>query len=407
MVSSSEEIFFEKHFQNVINREICDYFTQELHLYETAKDIPTVIQTPSHYIINHIMSDVYILAIIMWEVPPLYILNILKYICELIEAYFGSCTYDTICENRLTVYQILDEMIDHGFPLISEGNIIMELVKPPSIMRMFAEQVTGSSSQYSSVLPESQFSIVPWRCENITYAKNECYFDFIETLNAVLSHQGGIIRSYVSTQVFANVRLSNYPDLTVTFDKPLSLGNVHFHRCVRFKNWDKFHQVSFIPPDKKFKLIEYVPTVSHGIPMGSRVEFYYPRGNNNGSFNISLKPNSKKIIQSIIITTKLHPDINNIVFDQAVNGKIVYNQNTNIFVWTINQLTTPLCMKSIIYLKDNAKQPDWKPKLSISYKLAGSTICGIKISKIDVKNTNYKCFKGVKYITKTGNYEQR
>jgi len=41
--------------------------------------------------------------------------------------------------------QLLDEMLDNGFPLATESNILKELIKPPNILRMLANTVTGKS----------------------------------------------------------------------------------------------------------------------------------------------------------------------------------------------------------------------------------------------------------------------
>lgn len=41
--------------------------------------------------------------------------------------------------------QLLDEMLDNGFPLATESNILKELIKPPNILRTIANTVTGKS----------------------------------------------------------------------------------------------------------------------------------------------------------------------------------------------------------------------------------------------------------------------
>lgn len=42
-------------------------------------------------------------------------------------------------------FQLLDEMLDNGFPLATESNILKELIKPPNILRTIANTVTGKS----------------------------------------------------------------------------------------------------------------------------------------------------------------------------------------------------------------------------------------------------------------------
>ncbi len=41
--------------------------------------------------------------------------------------------------------QVLEEMLDNGYPLATESNILKELIKPPSIMRSIANTFTGDT----------------------------------------------------------------------------------------------------------------------------------------------------------------------------------------------------------------------------------------------------------------------
>ena len=43
--------------------------------------------------------------------------------------------------------QVLDEMLDNGFPLATEANILKELIKPPNMLR----DVVNSGYQFLSL----------------------------------------------------------------------------------------------------------------------------------------------------------------------------------------------------------------------------------------------------------------
>ena len=43
----------------------------------------------------------------------------------------------------MVVYELLDEMLDNGFPLATEANILKEMIKPPNILRTVENSVTG------------------------------------------------------------------------------------------------------------------------------------------------------------------------------------------------------------------------------------------------------------------------
>ncbi|ONH91964.1 hypothetical protein PRUPE_4G279100 [Prunus persica] len=50
--------------------------------------------------------------------------------------------------------QLLDEMIDNGFPLTTEPNIMREMIALPNIVNKMLSVVTGNSSNISDTLPE-------------------------------------------------------------------------------------------------------------------------------------------------------------------------------------------------------------------------------------------------------------
>lgn len=59
--------------------------------------------------------------------------------------YFGVCTEAAIKDNVVVVYELLEEMLDNGFPLATESNILKELIKPPTILRTMVNTITGAA----------------------------------------------------------------------------------------------------------------------------------------------------------------------------------------------------------------------------------------------------------------------
>lgn len=53
------------------------------------------------------------------------------------------CTEAAIKDNVVVVYELLEEMLDNGFPLATESNILKELIKPPTILRTMVNTITG------------------------------------------------------------------------------------------------------------------------------------------------------------------------------------------------------------------------------------------------------------------------
>ncbi len=60
--------------------------------------------------------------------------------------YFGECSETTIKDNLVIVYELLEEMLDNGFPLTTESNILKELIRPPTILRSMVNTITGKNA---------------------------------------------------------------------------------------------------------------------------------------------------------------------------------------------------------------------------------------------------------------------
>ena len=65
----------------------------------------------------------------------------LGHFCQ--QDYFGECSEGVIKDNVVIVYELLEEMLDNGFPLATESNVLKEMIKPPTILRSVVNTLTG------------------------------------------------------------------------------------------------------------------------------------------------------------------------------------------------------------------------------------------------------------------------
>ncbi|CAF3435539.1 unnamed protein product [Rotaria sp. Silwood1] len=202
IINGSGDVFMEKHWKTVVGKSICDYFFEAQSKCANSEDVPPVIATPHHYLINIFRNNLYFVAVLTNEIAPLFVIEFLHRIMEVFEDYFGECTETSLKDNYVIVYELLDEMLDSGLPLATETNILKELIKPPNIFRKVANLVTGDNTNISNTLPSSQLSNIPWRRMGVKYTNNEAYFDLIEEIDAIIDHNGATImceiQGYVS-----------------------------------------------------------------------------------------------------------------------------------------------------------------------------------------------------------------
>lgn len=78
-------------------------------------------------------------------------------------------------------------MIDNGFPLTTELNILKEMIAPPNIVSKVLSVVTGNSSNVNNTLPGATASCIPWRTTDAKYTSNEVFVDLVEEIDATIN----------------------------------------------------------------------------------------------------------------------------------------------------------------------------------------------------------------------------
>lgn len=78
-------------------------------------------------------------------------------------------------------------MIDNGFPLTTEPNILREMIAPPNIVSKVLSVVTGSSSNVSKTLPVATASCVPWRNAESKSSSNDVYVGLVEEMDVIIN----------------------------------------------------------------------------------------------------------------------------------------------------------------------------------------------------------------------------
>ncbi|ONM04560.1 AP-3 complex subunit mu [Zea mays] len=123
-------------------------------------------------------------------------------------------------------------MMDNGFPLTTEPNILKEMITPPNIVNKMLNVVTSKSSTLGSKLPDAAASFVPWRRTTVKDASNEVYVNIVEELDACVNREGVLVKCEAYGEVQVNYSLPGVPELTMSFANTAIINDVTFHPCV-------------------------------------------------------------------------------------------------------------------------------------------------------------------------------
>jgi len=403
-------VFMEKHWKSVISRSICDYFFDAQNKAPAPVDIPPVISTPHHYLISIYRASVFFVAVCMTEVPPLFVIEFLHRVVDTFEDYFNDCSETVIKDNYVVVYELLDEMLDNGFPLATEANILKELIRPPNMLRTVVNTVTGKSN-VADTLPTGQLSNIPWRRAGVKYTNNEAYFDVIEEVDAIIDKNGSTVSAEIHGYIDCSVKLTGMPDLTMNFVNPRLFDDTSFHPCVRFKRWESEKILSFVPPDGNFRLLSY--HIGSGsvvaIPVYIKHNLQW-QGGSAGKLDITVGP--KQTMGRNVEQVKVEVPMPKIVLNcnlTASQGKYSFDPVTKVLVWDIGKIDNAKLpnIRGTVNLVSGATPDGTNPTINVSFTISQMAVSGLKVNRLDMYGEKYKPFKGVKYITKAGRFQVR
>ncbi|KAF2881268.1 hypothetical protein ILUMI_24913 [Ignelater luminosus] len=408
IINSSGDVFLEKHWRSVVSRSVCDYYLEAQRA--NPNDVPPVIATPHHYLISIQRGGVSLVAVCMQEVPPLFVIEFLHRVVDTFQDYFSDCTESVIKENYVVVYELLDEMLDNGFPLATESNILKELIKPPNILRTIANTVTGKSN-VSDSLPTGQLSNIPWRRTGVKYTNNEAYFDVVEEVDAIIDKAGVTVFAEIQGYIDCCIKLSGMPDLTLSFMNPRLFDDVSFHPCVRFRRWEAERVLSFIPPDGNFRLMSYHISSQSvvAIPIYVRHNLSIKTGE-QGRLDVTVGPKQTlgRAVEGVKIEILMPKCILNCCLTSN-QGKYNYDPVSKILHWDIGRIDVTKLpnIRGSVSIATGANTSEINPSINVHFTINQLAISSLKVNRLDMYGEKYKPFKGVKYITKAGRFQIR
>lgn len=130
---------------------------------------------------------------------------------ELLEGFLINLEADTVRDNIIMIYELMDEIIDNGYPQSTD----IKLMKKYMTSTAKLGKTKNKSSRYKKEkeIVEGMVSSTPWRTGKFKYSKNEAYIDVIEKVNMVISGNGQVLKSEVDGTLHMKCRLSGMPEV--------------------------------------------------------------------------------------------------------------------------------------------------------------------------------------------------
>lgn len=289
------------------------------------------------------VNNIYIVAVAKGNPNVALVFSFLYKMQEVLTDYFKELEDESLRDNFVITYELLDEMMDHGYPQITEVKILKEYIKTEANKMAKEQKITNAK------LSTAVTNVVSWRPEGIKHPKNEIFLDVIEKLNLLVSANGNVLRSEIIGTVRMKSFLSGMPELKLglndkvlfemtgrtTRGKLIEMEDIKFHQCVRLNKFESERVISFIPPDGEFELMNYrLDTHVKPLIWVECIVENFSRSKIEYLVKAKTQFKSKSIANNVEIFVSVPSDVDSPVFKSNV-GTVKYVPDQNCMVWCI------------------------------------------------------------------------
>nr|CAI5833939.1 unnamed protein product [Callosobruchus analis] len=258
-------------------------------------------------------------------------------IVQVMTEYFKELEEESIRDNFVVIYELMDELLDFGYPQTTDSKILQEYITQE-----------GHKLEIQPRIPVAVTNAVSWRSEGIKYRKNEVFLDVIESVNLLANANGNVLRSEIVGAIKMRVYLSGMPELRlglndkVLFEstgrgksKSVELEDVKFHQCVRLSRFEIDRTISFIPPDGEFELMSYRLN-THVKPLIWIESIIERHAHSRVEYMIKAKSQFKRrsTANNVEIVIPVPHDADSPKFKTTI-GSVKYAPEQNAITWTI------------------------------------------------------------------------
>ncbi|KAL0593598.1 LOW QUALITY PROTEIN: AP-1 complex subunit mu-2 [Plecturocebus cupreus] len=263
-------------------------------------------------------SNLYLMATTLKNANASMVYSFLYKTIEVFCEYFKELELESIWDNFVVIYELLDELMDFGFPQSTDSKILQEYI---SLQSKKLEMGKG--------VPPTVTNAVSWHSDGIKY-KTEVFIDVIESVNLLVNVNGSILLSEIKLKMF----LLGMPELWlglsdgVLFELTGLSGSKN-----KSVDWRISHTISFVLPDGDFELMSYCfsTQVTPLIWIGSVIEEF-----SQSHVEILVKAKGQFKKQSVANGTSVTvpSDANSPRFKTGV-GSAKYVPQKNVVIWSI------------------------------------------------------------------------
>ncbi|XXG86540.1 hypothetical protein AAC387_Pa11g1412 [Persea americana] len=249
---------------------------------DEGEDAPPVFNADGVNYVHVKVAGLLFVATTRVNVSPSLVLELLQRIARVIKDYLGVLNEDSLRKNFVLVYELLDEVIDFGYPQTTSTEVLKSYI--------FNEPIEVEAARLPPLGPAAMFMQGTKRMPGTAVTKSvvanepggrkreEIFVDIIEKISVTFSSSGYILTSEIDGTIQMKSYLTGNPEIRLALNEDLIIGrngssvydyrnsagagavildDCNFHESVHLDNFDLDRTLMLVPTDGEFSVMNY------------------------------------------------------------------------------------------------------------------------------------------------------
>ena len=404
-----------------------DIFFRNVNFYTEEEIAPPLFNVDGINFIYVKTEDLYIAISTLDNASPNYYLEVLDRLMKVIKDHIGDLNEETIRKNFVLIYEIIDEMIDFGYPQLSDTEQVKQFVFTEPVVEL--KNINTIKEIFNKNTKSNESAKKSITVTNDAKSKNEIFVDIIEKVTCLFSRNGTILSSGIDGCIKMKSYLKNSPELRIVLSDEVIIGKTsygagrmelagyNFCQGVRAKDFESQRTLYIVPPEGEFILMNYRINNEFAPPfrlytiveesdykLELRIKLMANFSSNTKAGNIRITFNAPKETQSVYF---------NVPKQFKETHKVDYNQNEHICTWKIPTMMggseNTLDVKFTLQVnKPNLFRKELGP-IAMAFEIPNFNISHLQIKELKVmaNDAKYNAMRWVRMFTKAKSYVTR
>jgi len=270
VLSLRGDILIFRDFRNEIGKYSTDQFFRRANMPTSDEGDDPIFHIDGTQFLYSKKNGMYFVFTSKTNVSPALSIELLDRIAAVIKDYCGVLTEEAIRKNFMLVYELMDEIIDFGYPQSSTSEVLKAYVKSVPIL-----VDTEKRSEFLTAVIKTKTTSSKTANQSVTNKeqkkKDEIFVDLLEKVTVHFGPTGQVTVAEVEGAIIIKSFIKGIPKIKMGLNEDLIIGKspdvmnhgklcldqCNFHECCRFSEWDIDRTLVFFPPDGEFALIKY------------------------------------------------------------------------------------------------------------------------------------------------------